>query len=50
MDFTWQYGAHGTTSRISSITLSTGNSYLGAGQWKSPTVFSLYGMKEGAAI
>jgi len=50
MDFTWQYGAHGTTSRISSITLSTGNSYLGAGNWASPTTFSVYGMKEGTAI
>jgi len=50
ISFTWNYGAHGTTSRITSITLSTGNSYLGAGNWASPTRFSIYGMKEGAAI
>jgi hypothetical protein len=50
MSFTWMYGAHPTTGRITSITLSTGNSYLGAGNWTGATKFSIYGMKEGTAI
>jgi hypothetical protein len=48
--FTWSNGIQNSSSAITTITLGSGNGPTPANDYLTPTVFSLYGLKEGTAI
>jgi hypothetical protein len=48
--FTWAQGMSNTTNAITTITLGSGNGPSPAGDFVTPTVFTVYGLKEGTAI
>jgi hypothetical protein len=47
---TFSNGQFGSSSTISSVTLASGNGPSAGSNWSDPTVFSIYGLKEGTAI